>query len=203
MSNEINTGANPRTLVTAALKGLAHPLRVEIYEALTKHGKQTATSLAQRLGESTGSTSYHLRQLARHNLIRQVESSSGGREKWWERSPGAIDIQRRSSKEDPAASASAGFILREWARNGTRTLEDFVEVLTTDDQLSDEWADVSQVHTSNVRLTPDQLKEITDEFYRMVATVIDKYRGRNDPGSRPVQIQFNAFPLTDGEETPS
>ena len=203
MSEDVRDPAHARTLSTEALKGLAHPLRVEIYDALTKHGPQTATTLARRLGESTGSTSYHLRQLARHNFIRQVEGPSAGREKWWERMPGAIDVQRRSSQSDPAASASAGFILREWARNSTRALEDFVDVFTADDALPERWAEASEMHTSNLRLTPDQLREINDEFYRVVEASVNRYRGRNDPGSRPVQIQFNAFPIADGEETPS
>ncbi|MGC2939333.1 MULTISPECIES: winged helix-turn-helix domain-containing protein [unclassified Brevibacterium] len=192
-----------RTLGAEALKGLAHPLRMEIYDVLMKHGPQTSTSLAKRLGESSGSTSYHLRQLARHRFIRQVESTSGGREKWWERTPGPVDVSRRSAQEDPAASASAGFVLREWARSGTRALEDFVDALTDTETMPDRWADASAVHTSNVRVTPEQLREINDHFYRTTQAFIDEYRGRNDPGSRPVQIQFNAFPLIDGEETPS
>lgn len=193
----------PRTLGAEALKGLAHPLRMEIYDVLMKHSPQTSTSLAKRLGESSGSTSYHLRQLARHHFIRQVETTSGGREKWWERTPGAVDVSRSSAQEDPATSASAGFVLREWTRSGTRDLEDFVDALPDDEKMPDEWADASAVHTSNVRVTPAQLSEIRDQFYRTTQSFIDEYRGRNDPGSRPVQVQFNAFPLIDGEETPS
>ncbi|MGO2037331.1 MAG: ArsR/SmtB family transcription factor [Brevibacterium sp.] len=204
MADEPDTPVTPiRTLGPEALKGLAHPLRVEIYDALSKFGPQTATSLAKRLGESSGSTSYHLRQLARHNFIREVEKSSGGREKWWERSPGAVDVSRTTAREDPAAGASAGFILREWTRSGTRALEDFVDALNSDDLLPDVWADAAAVDTSNVHVTPAQLREINDRIHAAIDAVVTEFRGRNDPGSRPVQIQFNAFPLMDGEETPS
>ena len=47
-----------------SLKALAHPLRVRILHVLTTRGPQTSSSLAAELGESTGSTSYHLRLLA-------------------------------------------------------------------------------------------------------------------------------------------
>src|SRR5699024_8121235 len=64
-----------------ALKGLAHPLRVAIFDELSTFGPQTATRLAQRLGESSGATSYHLRQLARHGFIRVAEGMGSRREK--------------------------------------------------------------------------------------------------------------------------
>ena len=50
MSEEI-TPNNVREIDASALKGLAHPLRMPIYDALTHHGPQTATSLAKRLGD--------------------------------------------------------------------------------------------------------------------------------------------------------
>ena len=62
-----------RVLDTGALRALAHPLRVRIYDILSQYGPQTASSLAAKLGESTGSTSYHLRALAKQDLIREVK----------------------------------------------------------------------------------------------------------------------------------
>ena len=52
------------TLDPRTLRGLAHLMRVRILTSLREGGPATATGLAARLGESTGSTSYHLRQLA-------------------------------------------------------------------------------------------------------------------------------------------
>ena len=79
-----------RVLDAGALRALAHPLRVEIYDILSQYGPQTASSLAARLGESSGSTSYHLRALAKHDLIREAEGRGSGRERWWERPPGSV-----------------------------------------------------------------------------------------------------------------
>lgn len=66
---------------TARARGLAHPLRVRLLGALQEAGRGTATSLAAALGESTGATSYHLRQLARHGLV--AEDAAPGRARWW------------------------------------------------------------------------------------------------------------------------
>ena len=66
-----------RVLDAGALRALAHPLRVKIYDILSQYGPQTASSLAERLGESSGSTSYHLRALAKHDLIRECDARGG------------------------------------------------------------------------------------------------------------------------------
>jgi len=67
-----------RVLDTGALRALAHPLRVRIYDILSQYGPQTASSLAELLGESSGSTSYHLRALAKHDLIQELDDRGTG-----------------------------------------------------------------------------------------------------------------------------
>ena len=68
MSDEETPGT--RQVSLDALRALAHPLRVQLFSALTSFGPATASALAARLGESSGSTSYHLRQLEKHGFVR-------------------------------------------------------------------------------------------------------------------------------------
>jgi DNA-binding transcriptional ArsR family regulator len=68
------------------LRLLAHPLRRRIEKEL-RRGPVTATSLAKALGESTGLTSYHLRELARHGFVEEVPHLRRGRERWWQFAP--------------------------------------------------------------------------------------------------------------------
>ena len=65
-----------------AVRALAHPLRLRLLDELRFGGPATATLLAHRVGESSGATSYHLRQLARHGYVEEAEPR-GGRERWW------------------------------------------------------------------------------------------------------------------------
>jgi DNA-binding transcriptional ArsR family regulator len=81
-----------RKLDVESLKALAHPLRVQILDRLSVHGAATASGLADALGESSGATSYHLRQLEKHGFAREVEGRGTGRERWWERTPGGISL---------------------------------------------------------------------------------------------------------------
>src|SRR5687768_17326223 len=86
-----------RVLDSGALRALAHPLRVRIYDILSQYGPQTASTLAERLGESSGSTSYHLRALAKHDLIREATERGTGRERWWERPVGGVSFANRDA----------------------------------------------------------------------------------------------------------
>ena len=65
---EPNESEQPRLhhLDARSLRGLAHPLRMRLLSALRRGGPATASQLAEKLGESSGATSYHLRQLAAH-----------------------------------------------------------------------------------------------------------------------------------------
>ncbi|HEX6525489.1 MAG TPA: helix-turn-helix domain-containing protein [Streptosporangiaceae bacterium] len=69
------------------LRALANPLRRRILDHLSAHGSVNSASLAKALGESTGTTSYHLRQLAQAGLIEEITERSTGRERWWRPAP--------------------------------------------------------------------------------------------------------------------
>jgi len=92
MESESVDRPQQRSLDMTSLRALAHPLRVRMLDVLSTYGPQTASGLAERLGESSGSTSYHLRQLAQHDFIREVADRGNARERWWERVPGGISV---------------------------------------------------------------------------------------------------------------
>ena len=68
----------------AVLRALAHPLRARLLGLLRFDGPSTATRLAERVHESSGVTSYHLRQLEAHGFVAEVEGRGTGRERWWQ-----------------------------------------------------------------------------------------------------------------------
>jgi predicted ArsR family transcriptional regulator len=66
------------------MRALAHPVRLAILTTLQNHGPSTATALAPTVGASPSVTSWHLRHLAKHGLVRDSSAQSSGRERWWE-----------------------------------------------------------------------------------------------------------------------
>jgi hypothetical protein len=86
---------------TAIYRTLANPLRRRMLGHLREHGEANSTSLARALGESTGTTSYHLRKLAEQGFVAEIPEMSHGRERWWRALPFHIQMP------DPAKMAAA------------------------------------------------------------------------------------------------
>ncbi len=65
------------------LKAVSHPLRMALLGRLRGGGPATASELGRAMGESSGSTSYHLRQLERYGFIGDADEQPSGRERRW------------------------------------------------------------------------------------------------------------------------
>jgi DNA-binding transcriptional ArsR family regulator len=65
-----------------ALRAYAHPVRARLVGLLRTEGPLTATRAGELLGESSGTTSYHLRELAKYGLVEEAGGGTG-REKPW------------------------------------------------------------------------------------------------------------------------
>lgn len=184
----------PRTLDPAALKALAHPLRVEIFDQLASFGPATASMLAHRLDESSGATSYHLRQIAKHGLVREAEGKGTARERWWEVTPGGLHVGIEEDL-DPAAREASKLIGRQWWDNRARRVDEFLR--RGDGELAMEWVEGSGIQAGHLTITAAELKELSDELQAAASAVMAKYRGRKDHplGARPVQVLLAAHPL--------
>lgn len=189
-----------RTIGLDGLKALAHPLRVQIFEVLSMHGEQTASSLAERLGESSGATSYHLRQLEKHGYVREVADRGTGRERWWERVPGPVQIGSAELDHSHAARAATRVVMREWLHHREAGVREIVE--RGFDELSPSWKEAIVLHSASVHITPQQLQHFNERVIEMLTEFAVQHRGQRVPGSRPVQLQYYGFPVLDGVEIP-
>lgn len=185
-------------LEMAALKALAHPLRVQILDALSGYGPATASALAERLGESSGATSYHLRQLEKHGLIREDTTRGSGRERWWERVPRPITLDATEFAPDSAERAASDLVVAEWQRSRQQRLQQYT--LHAHDRLPKEWLEAGTISTSNVQLTVEQTKELVRRMDELLEEYLEPFRDQRAPGARPVQIHMDVFALIDGVE---
>lgn len=197
MEDTASTPQHPRTedrvLDSGALRALAHPLRVRMYDILSQYGPQTASSLAARLGESSGATSYHLRALAKHDLIREVEGRGTARERWWERPIGGISFANPDAVATPAGRAATQIVMTEFFRNRNEQLIDFA--LKGRDTESADWDEASLVSTAHTTLTPAQLRELGEKIQALINEAVDTHRNQTGEDVRPVTIRADLFPL--------
>ena len=189
-----------RTLDVTALRALAHPLRVQILDELSNFGPLTASGLGDRLGESSGAMSYHLRQLAKHDIIREVVGKGSARERWWQMSPEDLKVSSPETSSDPAGLAATEIIARELQSNNERRVTDFIRY--GQETLGADWRQAATLSSAHLVLNRHQLREFGDEFLLFLAAFEAKFATaaptpENDPDAIPVQIQFNAFPLID------
>ncbi|MCK2218105.1 helix-turn-helix domain-containing protein [Actinomadura sp. ATCC 31491] len=160
-----------RTLDANALKSFAHPLRLRIYELLDQRGPSTATGLAAILGQNTGATSYHLRELARHGMIEIAEGMGRGKEKYWRIVPGGFTYG--DTPPDAEAASALEFLLDDLVRQRGAELAKWREAAT---RAPAEWVAASGFGRRSLRLTTQETAELRDE----VLEVLERYRSISD-----------------------
>jgi DNA-binding transcriptional ArsR family regulator len=157
-----------------ALNALAHPLRMRLIALLRSDGPATATQLAERLGESSGLTSYHLRKLAEVGLVAEDRERGTKRERWW---ISAHDVTRFSAATflgNPDAHRATVSLRREMYRWQWRVLEQW---LAEEDGWDKAWVDVAGASDSLLTLMPDSLRAMQEEIW----AVVQRYRDNPAP----------------------
>jgi DNA-binding MarR family transcriptional regulator len=178
-------GPNPPTSAerTALYQTLTSPVRRRILEHIGKHQEANSTSVARAIGESTGTTSYHLRKLAEQNLIEEVPGRSSGRERWWRLLP----VHHR-----PAAPADRTPEERAALRSmrAQQLSADIDLALKAEDEYEgpDGWVQGSRW---GGYMTREELLAFFDEYMALLA----KY-GHDEPseGARAMMFRFYALP---------
>lgn len=184
------TDDKPRLSVgPESLKAFAHPLRMAMYFALQSQGPATASGLARRLGESSGQTSYHLRQLERHGFVEDDPERAGGRERWW-RAVG-YDMKEPELLTDPATEPAVRAVLHQVVAERAGALTAWVEGL---EPTEESWAGLlSAVTVEMTRAEMEALSEAVQEFVEQQTAPL---RGRvGVEGARRVRIHADVFPL--------
>src|SRR5205823_273430 len=75
-------------------------------------GPATATGLGKRVGESSGTTSWHLRLLADAGLVEEDSERGNKRERWWRSAQEATRMRVVDFIDDPDLAAPLDIYLR-------------------------------------------------------------------------------------------
>jgi DNA-binding transcriptional ArsR family regulator len=181
------------------LKGLAHPLRQRLYRLLIQLGPATVTLLAGRMDADPGQISYHLRELGRRGFIEEApELARDRRERWWRVVPGSISWST-AEFEEPAARAVAETLHQQQVADQFQRLRAYE---ADKDSWGPDWAGAAVSSNSYLRLTPQELGDLSDELNAVLRRWADKGRAGRDvrPEDRPqdgrtnVLLFFHAFP---------
>jgi DNA-binding transcriptional ArsR family regulator len=175
-----------------ALRALAHPLRLRLLGLLRVEGPSTATALGRRLGESSGATSYHLRELARFGFVAEVPDRGTRRERWWEAVHRYTEWEASDLEDGAAVSEELEHRLVE--RRGQL----LAAWLAQRPGLEEPWRSAAHLNDDTLRLTPDQARQLADEL----VAVVDRWAAQHPTdqpaeGTRLVSVHVDLVPLAE------
>lgn len=151
--------------------------------------------LADDLTESSGATSYHLRQLARHGFIE--ESAGGnGRERWWRPAAGGWGFNDHEMARQPGLRAATDMVIRDTLDAAHRRM---MNALQTWPEQPPKWRDATVQTISRFQLTAAEAVALKDEL----TGVLGRYRRSEateagavgPPDSSRVEVHVSVFPL--------
>jgi DNA-binding transcriptional ArsR family regulator len=181
------------------LRALAHPLRVRLLSLLRKDGPATATLLAKRVGESSGATSYHLRQLAAYGFVEDdPERGGAGRQRWWRSTHAYTEWRDTDFIYDPELRG----VLDDWLHLMLRAQLSRVETwLAERAEWDKSWVEAADLGDWTLQLTAAQVTALREELH----AVLRRYHGPPAvPGAEQVVVNLHLFPRrTDGRAGPS
>ena len=173
------------------LRAVAHPLRAALLGMLRAAGPSTASKLGQRLGESSGSTSYHLRQLAGFGLVEEVPGEGTGRERWWR----ALHRSTRWNTEDVVARPGGREVVEELTHQNLATQRRLLAAHAAQrEQLGEAWRDATSLNDWALHLSPAGARALVDELN----AVLERWRAeREEPDQPLVQVLVDVFRLVE------
>jgi DNA-binding transcriptional ArsR family regulator len=176
-----------------AIRAYAHPVRLRLLGLLRRHGPMTATQAAARLGESSGTASFHLRQLAKYGFCEEAGGGKG-REKPWRAT--ALFTSWSTSPDDPERTEAEGAL-------NTVVLQLYVDQISRwfADRADDppEWQKAAGFGDLSVPMTPGELEKLRHDVEALVRPYLPRVTGEAEPpdGARSVKLLHFEFPDPD------
>ncbi|MDC0769204.1 ArsR/SmtB family transcription factor [Streptomyces sp. HD] len=176
------------------LRGLAHPLRMQLLSTLRRGGPATASQLAEKLGESSGATSYHLRQLAAYGFVEDAPEHGKGRERWWRAVHQGVRFDESLLQDtDPAVRGAASLFMHEVGSFHSQELSTFIG---TRHEWPEEWVSASDVSDFTLRLTPELASELNEKIHELINSYREHAAPEDTPGAEQVRLHTHVFPIT-------
>jgi len=167
-----------------ALRALAHPIRMSLIGLLRAQGPLTATRAAELLSESSASTSFHLRQLAKYGMAEEAAGGQGRERPWQATTMSTYVPDFADDPEFAGASGQYRVVLAE------RYFHWLMRWLAERPSESAEWQRADMFGDLLLYLTADELTELDTK----VRELVDRYVDRTArPELRPADARMVTF----------
>jgi DNA-binding transcriptional ArsR family regulator len=186
--------AEPTTTITdvAVMRALAHPARVALLNYLTSSGPATATEAATIVSLTPSATSYHLRALAKVEMVEEAPGRGDGRERFWRSTVTALKLE---GGPDPDPE------IREAKRELTDVYlawEDALmrQYLAKANDEPKQWQDVAVFSGATLSVTAEELAEIDEALHAVIRPYYKRVRTDPPADARTVFTVIRSFPTS-------
>jgi DNA-binding transcriptional ArsR family regulator len=178
------------------MRALAHPIRLELLEALGLEGPLTATQAGEIIGETPTTCSFHLRQLQKYGFVEDC-GTPGARERPWRIKQFGHNVPDWTGEPavDIAAGALTKVVLERTLSRLRRWWDEHVSYPPV-------WRDAAGLSQTILFVTPSELKELLSELEPFLFRYVERMEdpSKRPPGSMPVELILAAFPMRAPEE---
>jgi DNA-binding transcriptional ArsR family regulator len=158
-----------------AMRALAHPVRLTIFERLQRHGPAPVVELAESAGTTPSAAGRHLRQLAQHGLVVQGEGI-------WKAVGTGIYFQPADDDESQAA-------YRALANQLFLRVDELPRRWMAEDEprLDGDWRRVSGHSNARMTMTVEEAAELDAQMEKLLEPYVARDPSEAPGGARPVR----------------
>jgi DNA-binding transcriptional ArsR family regulator len=175
-----------------ALRALADPFRLTLFDLVRREGPATSAMLAQRTDQDEASIEEHLRQLESVGVIEETASDDDLR---WTSIARGIYFEIPDDPEGQVAARRLSNVMltkyadlpASWARDEEPTLEL-------------EWARAAGLFNARVELTPDELRRIQEAMEELLEPFTT--RSADDAPADGASVRILVFFMPEGQQDP-
>jgi DNA-binding transcriptional ArsR family regulator len=175
------------------LRALAHPVRIALIDALMMHGPLTATEVGDLIGESPTTCSFHLRQLAKYDVVEEAGGGKG-RARPWRMS--SIGLRLSGDSDDAETAIASNAVIRLFRE---RQAAHYQTWISTRSNYPAEWREAADEAAVATYLTAEELEALNEQVVTLLLHA-SKERltdpSSRPPGALPVEIVMFSYPLS-------
>lgn len=178
------------------MRAFVHPLRMRLLGSLRLEGPSTASELGRRFGESSGSTSYHLRQLERYGFVIEDDEQPSKRERRWR---AAHDVTSWNSADFADDEAGREIMSALQSTQVQLLMDGLQQWFGMQDEWGPAWREAGELSDMHLRLRPDDLLRLGREIDAVITRFHAHQRPADDEAAELVAIHLITHPERRGQ----
>jgi DNA-binding transcriptional ArsR family regulator len=185
----------------AAIRALAHPVRLAVIDALLAGDELTATECAALVGISPSAMSYHLRALERYGVAVRAPGRGDGRQRPWRRAGTTLQVDLSDSSQGQAAATATEFLIETTMADDRRRLVAWASS-EPEDEVAQQWRRAMVYERRQVVVTPEEAGQLRESIDAIVGPYETEARTDPPAGAERMVMSLLMVRDTNGRELP-